>query len=65
MGLPRVELAVLIAVIWISMGLSYAVHRGLKLQLNWPLKIALVPIALYAVWMFAPEGGLPYIYFDF
>jgi len=25
----------------------------------------LVPLCLYAVWVLAPEGGLPYIYFDF
>ncbi len=24
-----------------------------------------VPVCLFAVWLLAPEGGLPYIYFDF
>jgi alginate O-acetyltransferase complex protein AlgI len=47
------------------MFLVYAVHRGLKLQLNWPLKLLLVPLCFYIVWIFAPQGGLPYIYFDF
>lgn len=65
MGLQRVEFTLLIVSIWLLMALSYLMQRGLKLQLNWPLKVALVPVCLYAVWMFAPEGSLPYIYFDF
>jgi alginate O-acetyltransferase complex protein AlgI len=47
------------------MSLVYSIQRGLKLQLNWPLKLLLVPLCLFAVWVLAPEGGLPYIYFDF
>ncbi|MCT7965981.1 MBOAT family protein [Laspinema sp. D1] len=65
LGLQRIEVTLLLVLIWLIMTLSYAMNRGLKLQLNWPIKIALVPLCLYAVWIFAPEGGLPYIYFDF
>jgi alginate O-acetyltransferase complex protein AlgI len=37
----------------------------MKLQLNWPVKIMLVPICFYVVWLLAPQDSLPYIYFDF
>jgi alginate O-acetyltransferase complex protein AlgI len=47
------------------MGIAYSIQRGLKLQLNWPLKLLLVPLSLFTVWLLAPTGGLPYIYFDF
>jgi alginate O-acetyltransferase complex protein AlgI len=47
------------------MGLLYWVQKFWKLQLNWPLKLALIPLCFYGVWLLAPEGSLPYIYFDF
>lgn len=43
----------------------YALQRGLKLQLNWPLKLLLVPLCLYAAWQLAPTETLSYIYFEF
>lgn len=64
-GLERVQLAELLLIVMVGMGASYLLHRGLKLELNWSLKLLLVPIFLFAVWVLAPEGGLPYIYFDF
>jgi|GEM_PF-154421 len=39
-------------------------QRGLKLQLNWPVKMLLTAVCLYAVWILAPDG-VQYIYFDF
>lgn len=56
---------------WVLLGLAvlmavvYAFNRMLKLELNWPLKLVFVPLCFYAVWLLAPEGSLPYIYFDF
>lgn len=64
-GIGPFQLGLILLALMVSMGLIYAVHRGLKLQLNWPLKLLLVPLCLYTVWVFAPQGGLPYIYFDF
>ncbi|MEQ8540974.1 MAG: MBOAT family protein [Coleofasciculus sp. D1-CHI-01] len=64
-GLERFELTLLLVIVALFMAGVYGIHRGLKLQLNWPLKLLLVPLCLYAVWLLAPEGGLPYIYFDF
>jgi len=65
MGLGRFQLTLLLIALMGSMGLIYSIQRGLKLQLNWPLKLLLVPLCLFAVWILAPEGALPYIYFDF
>ncbi|MEH2111375.1 MBOAT family O-acyltransferase [Nostoc sp.] len=47
------------------MAVVYTFNRMLKLQFNWPIKLVFVPICFYAVWLLAPEGSLPYIYFDF
>lgn len=44
---------------------AYIFKRGMKLELNWAIKLVLVPLCFYAVWLLAPEGSLPYIYFDF
>ena len=65
LGLERVHLTWILAALAAAMLGNYALSRGLKLELNWPMKLVLVPLCLYAVWVLAPEGGLPYIYFDF
>ncbi|MEB3338504.1 MAG: MBOAT family protein [Leptolyngbyaceae bacterium] len=65
LGLEPLQLGLLL---WMLVGCMVAIYvasRGLKLQLNWPLKVLLVPICLFAVSLLAPKGGLPYIYFDF
>ncbi|NEQ77869.1 MAG: MBOAT family protein [Okeania sp. SIO2C9] len=64
MGLERLQLVWLVCGVVVAMGINYWFHRGLKLQLNWQLKVLLVPVFLFTVWLLAPEG-LPYIYFDF
>lgn len=64
-GLDQSQLTFLLWILVALMFFVYTVHRGLKLQLNWPVKLLLVPLCLYVVWVFAPQGGLPYIYFDF
>ncbi|AFZ11866.1 membrane bound O-acyl transferase MBOAT family protein [Crinalium epipsammum PCC 9333] len=64
-GLEAVQLAWLLILLGIFMAIVYGLHKGLKLQLNWHVKLLLVPVCLFAVWLLAPEGGLPYIYFDF
>jgi alginate O-acetyltransferase complex protein AlgI len=59
------QIAGMLALMAIGMGLSYLFQRGLKLQLNWFLRLLLVPFCLYAVWILAPDGAARYIYFDF
>jgi alginate O-acetyltransferase complex protein AlgI len=59
------QIAGMLGLIAIGMGISYLLQRGLKVQLNWYLRLLLVPICLYAVWVFAPDVVSGYIYFDF
>lgn len=47
------------------MSIAYGFKRAMKLELSWPIKLVFVPLCFYAVWLLAPEGSLPYIYFDF
>ncbi len=65
MGLGPIQIALLLWILVAAMGLIFAFQRQLKLQLNWPVKLLLVPVCLYAVWLLAPQEVLPYIYFDF
>ena len=64
-GIEPLQVGLLLGAIVAGMGIIFTLHRGLKLQLNWPVKIMLVPVSLYAVWLLAPKEALPYIYFDF
>ena len=64
-GLGRFQIGLLLGALVASMAVVYSIQRGLKLQLNWSLKLLLVPLCLFSVWVLAPQGGLPYIYFDF
>jgi alginate O-acetyltransferase complex protein AlgI len=63
--MERLHLALLLGLLVAIMGLIYAFHRGLKLQLTWHLKLLLVPLCLFAAWLLAPNESPPYIYFDF
>jgi alginate O-acetyltransferase complex protein AlgI len=65
LGLGRSELTLLLGLLVGAMGVAYLFDRRLKLQLNWPVKILLVPACFYIVWQLAPQNSLPYIYFEF
>jgi alginate O-acetyltransferase complex protein AlgI len=65
LGLGAAQLWGLLVILGILMGLAYGAQRGLKLQLNWPVKLLLVPLCLYVAWLLAPAEALPYIYFEF
>jgi alginate O-acetyltransferase complex protein AlgI len=49
----------------IAMAIAYLFDRALKLNLNWHLKLTLIPICLYIVWLLSPTESLAFIYFDF
>ena len=51
--------------ITIAMMLAYTFDRILKLNLNWHLKLTLIPICLYIVWLLSPTESLAFIYFEF
>ena len=65
LNLSQSQLAWLLGILAALMAIVYAFNRSLKLQFYWPVKLFFVPLCLYAVWLLAPEGSLPYIYFDF
>lgn len=64
-GLGRFHVALLLMAIVLAMLVVYSIQRGLKLQLNWHIKLLLVPLCLFTVSLLAPQGGLRYIYWDF
>jgi len=47
------------------MALAYFFQRGFKLELNWPIKVLLIPVFSFLAWLLAPPEILPYIYFEF
>ncbi len=49
----------------IAMMVAYLFDRLLKLDLNWQLKLVLIPVCLYIVWLLSPTENLSFIYFDF
>ncbi|MBD2326251.1 MBOAT family protein [Alkalinema sp. FACHB-956] len=65
LGISPQQIWACLGVLTMGMGISYLFHQGLKLQLNWYLKLLLVPLCLYAVFLFSPQGAAKYIYFDF
>jgi alginate O-acetyltransferase complex protein AlgI len=65
LNITQYQLAILLVVLYIAMAGVYIFNRTLKLQFSWPVKLVFVPLCFYSVWLLAPEGSLPYIYFDF
>lgn len=65
LGINRPYVTLILTILLILMSLIYLIQRRWKMHLNYPIKIVFVPICLYLVWLFSPEGSLPYIYFDF
>jgi alginate O-acetyltransferase complex protein AlgI len=63
--IDRLHLMLILGLIGMGMAIAYAIHRGLKLHLNWIVKLVLVPLCLFAAWLLAPNEAPPYIYFDF
>ncbi|MEM9151839.1 MAG: MBOAT family O-acyltransferase, partial [Cyanobacteria bacterium P01_F01_bin.3] len=64
-GLSRPQLVLLLCALMGSMGVAYAVQRGLKLQISWPIKMLLLPLCFFLAWVLAPDMASPFIYFDF
>jgi len=65
LGIDRLQFTWVLCALVGVMTLLFLLQRRLKLQLNWPIKLVLIPVSLYLVWLLAPQGALPYIYFDF
>ncbi|OKH12494.1 MBOAT family O-acyltransferase [[Limnothrix rosea] IAM M-220] len=65
LSMSRSYFVLLLGLTFLGMALAYLIQRRWQLNLNWALKLAFVPLCFYVVWIFAPEGNVPYIYFDF
>jgi alginate O-acetyltransferase complex protein AlgI len=63
--IDRFHITLLLWLIVGIMAIAYTINRGLKLHLNWIVKLLLVPLCLFAAWLLAPNEAPPYIYFDF
>ncbi|MEM9120833.1 MAG: MBOAT family protein [Cyanobacteria bacterium P01_F01_bin.56] len=65
LGMTATQLWILLWLLVATMMFIYFAQRELKLQLNWPVKLLLVPLMLFTAWQLAPSETLSYIYFDF
>lgn len=65
LGLSRIAIMLMLWGIVGGMAIAYGLHRGLKVQLTWIVKLLLVPVLIYLAWLLAPAETLPYIYFEF
>jgi alginate O-acetyltransferase complex protein AlgI len=59
------QIFIILLGITLAMAIAYIFDQLLKLNLNWHLKLTLIPIFLYIVWLLSPTESLAFIYFDF
>lgn len=59
------QVALLLGAVFLGMAISYLFKRHLKLEFNWHFKVLFVPLCFYLVWILAPQGSLPFIYFEY
>jgi alginate O-acetyltransferase complex protein AlgI len=59
------QILLTLVLLTISMIITYGFDRLLKLNLNWHLKLVLIPVCLYIVSLLSPAESLAFIYFDF
>jgi alginate O-acetyltransferase complex protein AlgI len=59
------QILLTLVLLTISMIVTYGFDRLLKLNLNWHLKLVLIPVCLYIVSLLSPAESLAFIYFDF
>ncbi|MEL7331463.1 MAG: MBOAT family protein [Cyanobacteria bacterium J06560_2] len=64
-GLSRPQLSLLLWAVMGFMAIAYAMQKGMKLQISWPIKMLLLPLCCYLAWVLAPDMASPFIYFDF
>ncbi|MEL6354047.1 MAG: MBOAT family protein [Cyanobacteria bacterium J06627_28] len=64
-GLSRPQLCFVLFGLVGCMAFAYAVQRGLKLQISWPIKVLMLPMCAFLAWVLAPDMASPFIYFDF
>jgi alginate O-acetyltransferase complex protein AlgI len=65
LGLADSQLLLILVGLFLAAAIAYSFDRALKVALAWQVKLLLLPVCLYLVWLLAPAEGLSYIYFDF
>lgn len=61
----QTQMTIFLVAIASLMSLVYFFNRQFQLKFNWPVKLLLVPICFYLAAIFAPEGSVPFIYFNY
>jgi len=64
LGITIGQIALLMFMILVASLIAYRCDRA-KWQLNWQIKLFLVPLSLFLVSILSPDKKLPFIYFDF
>ncbi|HIK43818.1 MAG TPA: MBOAT family protein [Leptolyngbyaceae cyanobacterium M65_K2018_010] len=65
LGFTYAQLLLMLLGVFGLMAVAYLFKRGFKLELNWPVKLLLIPLLSVLAWLLAPAETLTYIYFDF
>jgi alginate O-acetyltransferase complex protein AlgI len=64
LGISSGQILLLMSILGGLSWLAYSCDRA-KWQLNWQIKLFLVPVSLFLVSILSPDKKLPFIYFDF
>ena len=64
LGITLGQITLLMGGLLLMSLVAYQCDRA-KWQLNWQIKLFLVPISLFLVSILSPDKKLPFIYFDF
>jgi hypothetical protein len=64
LGITVGQISLLMFAIVLLSLIAYRCDRA-KWQLNWQVKLFLVPVSLFLVSILSPDKKLPFIYFDF
>ncbi|MCA6545731.1 MAG: MBOAT family protein, partial [Pseudanabaena sp. M074S1SP2A07QC] len=64
LGITAGQIALLLFGLCMCSLIAYQCDRA-KWQLNWQVKLFLVPVSLFLVSILSPDKKLPFIYFDF
>ncbi|MDX2256083.1 MAG: MBOAT family O-acyltransferase [Pseudanabaenaceae cyanobacterium bins.39] len=64
LGISSGQILLLMGILVLMSWIAYSCDRA-KWQLNWQIKLFLVPVSLFLVSILSPDKKLPFIYFDF
>ena len=65
LGFTRSQLTLWLSSLVGLMAIVYGTQQTLKLKLNWPTKLLVIPLCLFLAWVLSPSETIHYIYFEF